>query len=124
MRLRRPDHLPHGEREGFDCYWKQTRSLVTFIHVLVVIGVVLIAGVSFSQCAKGNGDAHRDALQWASQISDATQVTCTERDTDGDGYISCTVFRREMDPIFIECATGVAWTSGCRAPKAVIRTHQ
>lgn len=39
-------------------------------------------------------------------------VSCVERDSDGDGYVSCTIFRKGKDPIALECAYGGFWSAG------------
>lgn len=63
-------------------------------------------------------------------MTDVT-VICVDQDTDGDGYVSCTVSERravgdvKLHPI--ECAAvrqGCNANSGCRLPKNRVLTDQ
>jgi hypothetical protein len=41
--------------------------------------------------------------------------TCQDTDSDGDGYVSCTVrVQEEPIPIAIECKSMYRWGDGCR----------
>lgn len=49
-------------------------------------------------------------------------VSCTDRDSDGDGYASCTATVRDSpEPIAVECASRWSFTSGCRLQKLNVR---
>lgn len=55
------------------------------------------------------------------------RVQCVARDTDGDGYTSCTATYRvdgvgEIGTIEAECASN-RWNSGCRLPKVRARVY-
>lgn len=56
------------------------------------------------------------AMRWAQHIPTATGVTCVAMDLNGDGYLSCSVFRGSELPIAIECASEERIQSGCRLP--------
>lgn len=62
--------------------------------------------------------ANREAKEFARNIAGASGVSCNDTDSDHDGYVSCTVFRGEKDPIAISCGAEVRClfncASGCR----------
>jgi hypothetical protein len=47
--------------------------------------------------------ALQEAKDFVKNIDNATNVTCNDSDSDGDGYVSCTVFRKGADPLAISC---------------------
>lgn len=54
---------------------------------------------------RGVGEAENSAKSFADRRFEGNKgVECMTRDTDGDGYVSCTVFMPN-DAIAIECAT-------------------
>lgn len=66
-------------------------------------------------------EAEKQATAWAKQmgLQDA-KVSCVSNDTDGDGYVSCTV--ASADKIHsIECTGAMTINEGCRVPK--LRSH-
>jgi hypothetical protein len=65
----------------------------------------------------------KSAQAFAAQIDPAATVECVDRDSNGDGYVSCTVFRPGKPPIGIECASGFSINNGCRMPKLSSRTE-
>lgn len=92
--------------------------------------------VAFAACSyiNGKGDAEESAAAWVrDNLPGATfsNHECQDRDTDDNGYVSCTVsVRWENDPgieiIPIECSVNRAGNGcgnkGCR-PLATFRTH-
>lgn len=82
--------------------------------VLVVVGIIYANVKSYDP-----GYARTQANQWSTQLGiQAKGVTCAGRDTDGDGYVSCTVADLDGKIHHIECAS-YTYNSGCRAPKPV-----
>lgn len=78
-----------------------------------IVAMALVIG------ACGLGEAKVSAEKFAEQHfqDDVQSVTCMTRDSDGDGYVSCTVFLKSTptQPMAIECATGImSCNSGCR----------
>lgn len=66
---------------------------------------IVIASLLFlTACHNADvGEATRQAKEFMKKISGATAVECNPTDSDGDGYISCTVFRGSADPLPIQC---------------------
>ncbi len=58
-------------------------------------------------------DARKQAEAFAKKIPGATEVQCTDSDSDGDGYVSCTVFRGSDDPLPIQCGAENWCVSNC-----------
>ena len=85
-----------------------------FMVFIGLVGVAIVAGI-VANVVMGNEDAVNDAQNWSRPVPGATGGETTGRDTDGDGYISCTVFRQNAEPLFIECASTLSASSGCRA---------
>lgn len=49
--------------------------------------------------------ANSSAATFAKNIPNATGTTCADVDSDGDGYVTCTVFRGEQEPMQIQCGS-------------------
>ena len=103
-------------------------TLIELMIVLAVVGIVLVLGVNVVAGFISRGDEAREAaITWTTEMGmDTSAVSCADRDTDGDGYVSCNVAQKRSDGTVavtpIECAVGWTMNSGCRTPKAVI--HQ
>lgn len=93
--------------------WTMVERIIFAVIVLIAGLLVFSAGL---RCFVGNDGALGSAQEWAKDMPGTTSVKCAATDTDHDGYISCTVFREDKDPLFIECGDGIIG-SGCRAPK-------
>lgn len=68
--------------------------------------------------------AEKQAREWVTDMgfSKDAHVSCVNRDTDGDGYVSCTI-KQGDNLTFIECVgSDYTWNEGCRAPKLKIPT--
>lgn len=46
---------------------------------------------------------------------------CQPYDSDDDGYVSCTIFIQERDPVAIECPSFWSWNTECRMQKGALR---
>ena len=80
------------------------------------IGLLLVMLVG---CAKADFEAaKKSAEEYSKNVPNATGVSCVQSDSDGDGYCSCTIFRKDEDPLAIECGCEVRclWNcaSGCK----------
>lgn len=84
---------------------------------VLIIGFLVIAGTGADKRA-----AEKSAQVWASEIGiELKGVSCVKVDSDGDGYVSCSV--RDASRVYqIECAGLMTINSGCRQPK--FRTNQ
>lgn len=66
------------------------------------------------------------ARQFAGEIPGSTgRVQCMDRDTDGDGYCSCSVFMKDAPPVAVECGCD-SWQvlfppDGCRMAQFKVR---
>lgn len=65
----------------------------------LAFAIALFAGC---QCSAPE-EARKSAGEYIHKIPGATSVECADRDTNDDGYCSCTVFRGSADPLPIEC---------------------
>lgn len=69
------------------------------------------------------GVAEEEAREWAAELGmDLKSVSCVAKDTDGDGYVSCTLMLGDDTTKGVECAGARGdgtWirNSGCRDPK-------
>lgn len=105
---------------------------------VILAGVVCaVFGIGWAACpyVNGRGDANKFAAAWISEnLPDATRTshTCQSRDTDNNGYVTCTVSatfigdtRPEIIPL--ECGVNRVGTGcnveGCR-PLATFRVRR
>lgn len=81
-------------------------------HKAALLGAyLLVAGCGNPEVAK------RAARQYATDLGyKVVGVACTSTDTDGDGYVSCSVrVEGKADPLALECTRGEAtFTDGCK----------
>lgn len=115
---------------------KNSRNGMTLVEILLVMlilgGFILFAIGGISSCGIGGdgGSVQMNAQQQAMQYANFmypnmnARAQCVEWDSDGDGYVSCTVVYDTKDGVgkdAIECAAGWnlngAINSGCRTPK-------
>lgn len=73
-----------------------------------------LACCSRTDTAKANSSAH----EYMRDVPGATGAQCADTDSDGDGYVSCTIFRGSADPLPIQCGSEkwCVWNcaSGCK----------
>jgi prepilin-type N-terminal cleavage/methylation domain-containing protein len=112
-------------------------SGMTLIEVLIVVVILAAVGGGIAlgcNALLGQADPEKtkaQARQFANDLGyNVVGVTCLTHDSDGDGYVSCTIRYREgaeadapTQTLAIECAGGVGgwYKEGCRQPK--FRTH-
>lgn len=95
-------------------------------------GLVALATLStLAGCPNMTG-AHKDAAEkeareWAAELGlDVKNVSCVAKDTDGDGYVSCTLVMGDGTTTkAVECAgarstDNMIRNSGCREPKLAV----
>jgi len=101
-------------------------TLLEIIIVVAVLGIILI-GVIFGMqgCNKAGAEATQDAIKFGKNMGEnITGVECVKYDSDNDGYVSCTLFLRDKQPMAVDCAAHsiMSWrNSGCRLQKPVLR---
>lgn len=76
--------------------------------------------------AKQKHNAEKGAKAWAKSMGiTPSGIVCASQDSDGDGYVSCTIAQKSKNgtitPTAIECAAAFSLSEGCRMPKTVIR---
>jgi hypothetical protein len=108
---------------------KPEMTLVDLL-IRVVIGCVflaIVAGGVFKVSSGCSGIDHQyaesEARRWSQQMGiEPVGVSCANVDSDGDGYVSCTVSSRRPDGKVdlhpVECAVRVSINSGCRSQRA------
>ncbi len=88
-----------------------------------ILILILLASCDAKECqepAEPEPGPEDYAIAFARQMGEQNpNVTCVTMDTDHDGYVSCTIFRKERDPLPVECATKWTWNKGCRMQKPV-----
>ena len=90
------------------------------ITLFIVIVFGLVIGNAVYSVLVGNGSVRQEAAEWALEMGmQDPRVECVNFDTDGDGYVSCTVMSGGK-LYALECAGQMSlFNSGCRVQKAV-----
>lgn len=71
-----------------------------------------------ASCSHSVGDAPKDAKRFAfAHYDNVKSVACMAQDSDGNGYVSCTIFLPDNETAPIECATGNVFADGCGGNK-------
>lgn len=68
-----------------------------------VLTISFLAVIACNRTDKAAADAA--AKEFITHIDGAQSVLCAETDTDGDGYVSCTVFMKGEEPMQIQCGS-------------------
>ena len=110
---------------------KRTSRGFTLAELMVIVALVVIVGAAalfgFARLFGGAGGidhdrAVRGAQEWARTMGvQPKAVNCVDYDTDGDGYVSCSISHEnksgDIKIIAVECAGSLSWNEGCRTPK-------
>ena len=108
----------HSKSRGF--------TLIELIIVVVIVGVIVaLAGkFLFRGCTSSSDEAEVAAKAYAQKLGlEVAGVSCTDQDSDGDGYVSCSISHKENGKLSVqpvECAAKWSMNSGCKAPKMVM----
>jgi prepilin-type N-terminal cleavage/methylation domain-containing protein len=104
--------------------FKSSNEGLTLIELLIgiVIGSTVVAALVWviTSANRYTGTTPEEYLQEFSHTADITPIGCASRDTDGDGYISCTardnVTKQLID---VQCASS-PFNSGCKLSKGIV----
>ncbi|MFA5203031.1 MAG: prepilin-type N-terminal cleavage/methylation domain-containing protein [Lentisphaeria bacterium] len=100
-------------------------TLIELIIVIVILGAIaaLAGNFLFRGCTSSSAEAEEAARAYAQKLGlKVIGVSCTDMDSDGDGYVSCSISHNENGKTAIqpvECAAKLSMNSGCKAPKMV-----
>lgn len=105
---------------------KKNNRGATVVEVMIVVFIAAVVfGIGARACMVGESQkkaAGSEVSGWASEMGYKVHgVSCADVDSDGDGYVSCTVDietsdgRRETRQI--ECRGAYSFGHGCRDPK-------
>lgn len=66
---------------------------------------ILCAVFAFTACDRTDEQAaEKSAIEYSQNIEGATgKVSCTADDSDGDGYVSCSIFVKGESPVNVQC---------------------
>jgi hypothetical protein len=90
----------------------------TFVEILIAVVVLFaVIGIFVRGCNNEEG-AKKEAEKWSSQMypGEKVNIVCQDVDTDGNGYVSCTIKPGDKNPIALECSVNLSWNDGCRLP--------
>ena len=102
----------------------------TFTEIIIVIAIagialsVIMAGIGFGD---NKNEAEKSARAYAEKLEmDLQAVNCVSRDTNNDGYVSCTLMVRQPNgrtgPMAVVCAKKFSINDGCKIPETKVRT--
>jgi hypothetical protein len=96
---------------------RHRRPLAFLALILACLAVPLVKGCGYHEHQQITATA--EAKQWAAEMGyEPLGVVCADRDSDGDGYVSCALrVAGAEQPVQIECAGALNFASGCRIPK-------
>ena len=86
---------------------------------------IVALALSLAGCdVRDRGELEAEAAEFAKRLGvKVNGVSCVTRDSDGDGYVSCTIFLQDGRAEDIECAYPLAY-SGCkRRVRPLVRTE-
>lgn len=95
-------------------------ELIIVIAIVAIIAAVIMGAVG--GCTADWQQAEKYAKEYAAKVPGSTgEVSCMKKDSDGDGYCRCTIFKSKGDPINVECGCErycVVCAEGCGGIKA------
>lgn len=95
----------------------------------VLAGAALfgLSGLGMMKCTANWTGIHmtageESAREYAASLKlELEAVSCVKQDTDGDGYVSCTLKLADGEMKQVECAGAMNLNIGCRDPKINVR---
>lgn len=104
-------------------------ELMIGIVAVCILGSIIVGGFA-AAFNLNSSKAETDAVQFAQKmyrVKDAA-ASCTNADTDGDGYVSCTVTGDDghgrLVEKYLECAKVFTFNSGCKTTRMVFQNTQ
>ena len=100
----------------------------TAICIFSIGIIVAVVSMTFVGCEADWQKAEKAAGKYAQKVPGSTgEVSCMKTDSDGDGYCRCTIFRKEKDPLHVECGCQrycFICTDGCSGIKHTVRANR
>ena len=107
-----------------------TDKLFIAVTVLVLGGVLSFGAFRCAANLSGENEieAEKNAIAWARDVGiENAHINCVTIDSDGDGYVSCTVSYKDntgaVQTKAIECTGRFNINTGCRSPKFSVKTQ-
>ena len=92
----------------------------TIISIVVIVGLIIVSAAGRA-CMVGPEQrraSEKEARTWAHDLGlNVERVVCNDNDSDGDGYVSCTLATKDGATQQVECRGAWSWGHGCRVPK-------
>ena len=115
-----PRSLYQPRRSPFEVFVVGGIALI-FLTIAIAVACGLYASVS----GIDGEHAQTEAARWMHRQGVEGRPECTSTDTDGDGFVDCTIVQRRADGstelLPLECAGKLTFARGCRAVKPVAR---
>jgi prepilin-type N-terminal cleavage/methylation domain-containing protein len=90
--------------------------IVAILAVFLALSVVACKGMTSGDETKKA--ATHDAAKFVKELGwQVTGISCADIDSDGDGYVSCTIAKKDGTTDFVECRGAYSFGHGCRMPK-------
>lgn len=95
----------------------KSANLLKVLAFVVVLTLIIVLGSLFGIRHLTQSTGESTARDWAVKLMniEAPNVSCVAQDTDGDGYVACTVYDpKAAKMIPVECATLFTFNNGCK----------
>jgi prepilin-type N-terminal cleavage/methylation domain-containing protein len=104
---------------------KTNRRGFTLVELMIVLAIVgLFFGILVLACRSVTSGkatkeaATHDAETFVRELGwQVAGISCTDIDSDRDGYVSCTIAKKDGTSDFVECRGAYDFGHGCRIPK-------
>ena len=96
------------------------------LAAIVVFLFTLIAAGTFISCNPDWRGAEKYATEFSKDIPNARGVSCVRKDTDNDGWCSCTIFGKQLTAVECGCERFCLFNcaSGCKLSLPKIRNSK
>lgn len=79
------------------------------MRIAITLSLALLASCSRTD----SKEAESAARDFARNVPGTTGVNCATSDSDGDGYVSCTIFRGTGEPMQVQCGSETLCVWNC-----------